>query len=91
MGALLGDMTRGSKSARALYTERVKRSLAFFSALVPSSQRPDKRGRALLILTALLGALNLSRAVSDPNLSREILHRVREELIDLVKPESHTG
>jgi TetR/AcrR family transcriptional repressor of nem operon len=91
MGALLGDMTRGSKSARALYTERVKRSLAVFSALPPSSQRSDKRGRALLILTALLGALNLSRAVSDPNLSREILQGVREELIGLVKPESHTG
>ena len=89
MGALLGDMTRGSKSARALYTERVKRSLAFFGALLPSSQRSDKRGRALLILTALLGALNLSRAVSDPNLSREILQGVREELIGLVKPESH--
>ena len=91
MGALLGDMTRGSKSARALYTERVKRTLAFLSALLPSSQRPDKRRRALLILSALLGALNLSRAVSDPNFSREILHRVREELIGLVKPESHTG
>jgi TetR/AcrR family transcriptional repressor of nem operon len=90
MGALLGDITRGSKSARALYTERVKRSLGFFSALLPSS-RPDKRGRALLILSALLGALNLSRAVSDPNFSREILHRVREELIGLTKTESHTG
>jgi TetR/AcrR family transcriptional repressor of nem operon len=89
MGALLGDMTRGSKSARALYTERVKRTLAFLSALLPSSQRPDKRGRALLILSALLGALNLSRAVSDPNLSREILHRVREELIGLVKAGPH--
>ena len=89
MGALLGDMTRGSRSARALYTERVKRSLAFFSALLPSSQRPDKRVRALLILSALLGALNLSRAVSDPNLSREILHRVREELIDMVKSGPH--
>jgi len=91
MGALLGDMTRGSKSARALYTERVKRSLAFFSALLPSSQRSDKRRRVLLVLSALLGALNLSRAVSDPNLSREILHGVREELIGLVKQESHTG
>jgi len=90
MGALLGDMTRGSKSARALYTERVKRSLAFFSSLLPSSQRPDRRGRALLILSALLGALNLSRAVSDPDLSREILRDVREELIGLVKAESHT-
>ena len=91
MGALLGDMTRGSKSARVLYTARVKRSLAFSSALLPSNQRSDKRRRALLILSALLGAINLSRAVSDPNLSREILHGVREELIGLVKPESHTG
>jgi TetR/AcrR family transcriptional repressor of nem operon len=91
MGALLGDMTRGSKSARALYTARVKRSLAFSSALLPSSQRGDKRGRALLILSALLGAINLSRAVSDPNLSREILDSVREELIGLVKPGSSTG
>ena len=85
MGALLGDMSRGSKSARALYTERVKRSLAFFGSLLPSRQRSDKRGRALLILTALLGALNLSRAVSDPNLSREILHGVRDQLIGLVE------
>src|SRR3984957_15841027 len=91
MGALLGDMTRGSKSARALYTARVKRSLAFSSALLPSSQRSDKRRRAVLILSALLGAINLSRSVSDPNLSREILREVREELIGLVKPESHTG
>src|ERR1700734_3851866 len=52
MGALLGDVTRGSKSARALYTERVNRSLAFFGSLLPSSKRSDKRGRALLILTA---------------------------------------
>ena len=91
MGALVGDMTRGSKSARALYTARVKRSLAFFSALLPSNRRSDKRRRALLILSALLGAINLSRAVSDPNLSREILHAVREELIDLVKQGSHTN
>ena len=90
MGALVGDMTRGSKSARALYTARVKRSLAFFSALLPSNRRSDKRRRALLILSALLGAINLSRAVSDPNLSREILHGVREEMIGLVNPEFHT-
>jgi hypothetical protein len=29
--------------------------------------------------------------VSDPNLSREILHGVREELIGLVRPGAHTG
>jgi TetR/AcrR family transcriptional regulator, transcriptional repressor for nem operon len=91
MGALLGDMTRGSKSARTVYTARVKRSLAFSSALLPSSPPSDKRARALLILSALLGAINLSRAVSDPTLSGEILREVREQLIELVKPGSHPG
>jgi TetR/AcrR family transcriptional repressor of nem operon len=91
MGALLGDVARGSKSARALYTARVKRSLAFSSALLPSTPRSNKRGRALLILSALLGAINLSRAVSDANLSRGILEGVREELIGLVQPGSHAG
>src|SRR5580700_5166410 len=40
MGALVGDVARGSKSVRALYTERVKRSVAFASALL----RPGERG-----------------------------------------------
>jgi TetR/AcrR family transcriptional regulator, transcriptional repressor for nem operon len=87
MGALLGDIGRGSKSARAVYSERVKRSLTFTSALLPSGPRSDKRGRALLILSALLGAINLSRAVSDPDFSRELLHSVRDQLISLVNPD----
>src|ERR1700746_2932783 len=45
MGALLGDMTRGSKSVRVLYTTRLKRTLAFSNALLPSSQGGDKRRR----------------------------------------------
>ena len=83
MGALLGDMSRASKSAKTVYTARVKHSLAVTAGLLPSEENADKRGRALLILTSLLGALNLSRAVSDPNLSREILDQVRQQLVDL--------
>src|SRR6202453_1506497 len=41
MAALLGDVTRASTYARALYTERVKRIAAFTSALLSSSQRGD--------------------------------------------------
>src|ERR1700677_1772809 len=66
MGALLGDMSRASKSAKTVYTTRVKHSLAVTAGLLPSEESADKRGRALLILASLLGALNLSRAVSDP-------------------------
>jgi hypothetical protein len=34
----------------------------------------------------MLGAINLSPAVSDPSLSREILERTRDQLIGLNKP-----
>jgi TetR/AcrR family transcriptional repressor of nem operon len=83
MGALLGDMSRASKSAKTVYTARVKRNLAITAGLLPFEENADKRGRALLILSSLLGAINLSRAVSDPILSREILHQVRQQLLDL--------
>jgi TetR/AcrR family transcriptional regulator, transcriptional repressor for nem operon len=83
MGALLGDMSHASKSAKTVYTARVKHSLAVTASLLPSEENADKRGRALLIFTSLLGALNLSRAVSDPTLSREILEQVRQQLLDL--------
>jgi len=45
----------------------------------------DRRSRAILTISAMLGAINLSRAVSDPNLSREILQRTRDQLISLNK------
>ncbi len=54
--------------------------------LVGQAAEAAKGGRALLILSALLGAINLSRAVSDPDLSREILYGVRDQLIGLANP-----
>ena len=86
LGALLGDMSRASRSAKAVYTERFKRTLAYSTGLVPPKGNSDRRARAILTISAMLGAINLSRAVSDPNLSREILQRTRDELISLNKP-----
>ena len=86
LGALLGDMTRASRSAKAVYTERLKRTLAYSTGLVPPKGNSDRRARAILTISAMLGAINLSRAVSDPNLSREILQQTRDQLISLNKP-----
>jgi hypothetical protein len=55
MGALLGDMSHASKSAKTVYTARVKRSLVFTAGLLPSEEDADKRGRALLILSGPWG------------------------------------
>ena len=86
LGALLGDMSRASRSAKAVYTARLKRSLANSTGLVPPNGTSDRRARAILMISAMLGAINLSRAVSDPNLSREILERTRDQLISFNKP-----
>jgi TetR/AcrR family transcriptional regulator, transcriptional repressor for nem operon len=85
LGALLGDMSRASRSAKAVYTARLKRSLAYSTGLVPPNGTSDQRSRAILMMSAMLGAINLSRAVSDPNLSREILQQTRDQLISLNK------
>jgi TetR/AcrR family transcriptional repressor of nem operon len=86
LGALLGDMSRASRSAKTVYTARLKRSLAYSTGLVPPNGTSDRRARAILMISAMLGAINLSRAVSDPNLSREILQQTRNQLITLNKP-----
>ena len=86
LGALLGDMSRASRSAKAVYTERLKRTLAYSTGLVPPKGNSDRRARAILTISAMLGAINLSRAVSDANLSREILQQTRDQLISLNKP-----
>ena len=86
LGALLGDMSRASRSAKAVYTARLKRSVAYSTGLVPANGTSDRRSLAILILSAMLGAINLSRAVSDPNLSLEILQRTRDQLVSLNKP-----
>ena len=86
LGALLGDMPRASRSAKAAYTERLKRTLAYSTGLVPPNGNSDRRARAILTISAMLGAINLSRAVSDANLSREILQQTRDQLISLNKP-----
>jgi len=79
-------MSRASRSAKAVYTERLKRTLAYSTSLVPPNGASDRRARAILTISAMLGAINLSRAVSDPNLSREILEQTRDQLISLNKP-----
>jgi hypothetical protein len=53
-----------------------KRTLAYSTGLVPPNGTSDRRARAILMISAMLGAINLSRAVSAPTFSREILNRL---------------
>jgi AcrR family transcriptional regulator len=75
MSAELGQ--RGQASP--ITDEVVRNRLALIEA---SLQGEDAAQQSVLILSALVGALILSRSVNDPELSDRLLHSTRELLIE---------
>ncbi|WP_246793776.1 TetR/AcrR family transcriptional regulator [Burkholderia perseverans] len=80
--ALVNDTARSTDSTRQAYTDRLEASLALLAGQLPEGTR-DQRAKALLIYSACIGAMGLSRAVPDAALSSEILDTVAAELIAL--------
>jgi TetR/AcrR family transcriptional repressor of nem operon len=72
--ALGGDAARADETIRAAYTAQVRRYLGRLGELMDS-------GDDTVALSTLVGAVLLSRAVSDPDLSERILRDAREALV----------
>jgi len=80
IGALAGEIARRGKRTRALFTEEIRNAFRLIADLTPGKDQGPARSRAILTLSALVGAIGLSRAISDEALSREILKTVGELL-----------
>ena len=80
VGALAGEIARSSMRTRALLTEEIRNNFQLIADLTPAKDEAEARSRAILTLSALVGAIGLSRAVTDEGLSREILKTVGELL-----------
>jgi TetR/AcrR family transcriptional regulator, transcriptional repressor for nem operon len=80
IGALAGDVARSNKRIRSLVTERIRTTVELIASLLAEKNEESARKQAALIFSALVGALALSRAVSDESFSDEILESVRELL-----------
>jgi TetR/AcrR family transcriptional repressor of nem operon len=84
LSALARDIARGGKQIRSLLTKRVKSHLELLANLLPQDDRMA-RSKAILTVSALLGAIELARAVSDEKLSQEILESTHELLRQLAR------
>ena len=71
------EMLRQSDEARAAFTAGLESTLALLSRLLPGETDSARRRRSLGLLALMTGALALSRAVSDPRLSDEMLDAAR--------------
>jgi TetR/AcrR family transcriptional repressor of nem operon len=77
--ALAAEIGRSSKQTRALATEQIRNDIHLLARLIAGSNGNDQdaaRSKAILVFSALLGALISSRVVSDEAFSREILKSV---------------
>ena len=71
--ALGSDMVRQPRSVRRAFTEGLRVRLDALGKLLPGRSAAARREKALATMAGLVGALMLSRAVDDPNLSDDIL------------------
>jgi TetR/AcrR family transcriptional regulator, transcriptional repressor for nem operon len=78
--ALAPEIARSDKRTRSLTSEQVRGDVQLIATLLPGRDKRAARSRAILIFSALVGAMSLARAVSDEALSREILETVGELL-----------
>ena len=79
VGALAGDVARSKKRTRTLATKQIFERIEWLARSIREAGEEDKavlRSQAIVTLCALVGAITTARAVSDEQLSREILKTV---------------
>jgi TetR/AcrR family transcriptional repressor of nem operon len=79
---LAGELARESPAARRVLTVQFEGLLAFLGEHVADRRGVSRRGQAMAVLSCLVGALMLSRAVDDPVTSGEILAAARRHLTE---------
>ncbi|MFD1561704.1 TetR/AcrR family transcriptional regulator [Paraburkholderia silviterrae] len=84
IAALANDVSRSTDETREIYTNRVRRIMEQISKALPTEDSASKRSEAALIVSACIGAITLSRAISDPKLSKQVLDGTLAKVLDLL-------
>ena len=77
LAAIGSELSRTDKTTREAATEGFKRLVA---VLAGKSKTQDARRRALVAVATMIGAVTMSRVVTDAGLSAEILHAAEKSL-----------
>ena len=90
VAALAGDAPRKSADVQVQFRAQIERNLEALTVALETGGAglagAEARATALLVLSALYGALIMARAVGDSPLSREVLQSVRKQLLNLTGP-----
>jgi TetR/AcrR family transcriptional repressor of nem operon len=78
--ALGSDAARQGASVKAAFEEGIKAYLEVLSPLLPQTDGEETNGKAMVVLSTMVGALTLSRAVNDPDLAQAFLNAAVEHV-----------
>jgi TetR/AcrR family transcriptional repressor of nem operon len=81
IAGLVTDVSRAPEAVRDLYTERVMRVIDTLVKAFPDGDSGTRRSEATFIFTSCIGAICLSRAVSDPKLSKQIIEDALSQIL----------
>lgn len=82
MAALGCELPRQAPALRRVFTTALRDRVARLARLLPGHDKAPPEDEALALLSSLVGALILARAVEDEALSDQILSAARESLLD---------
>ena len=68
--ALGSDAARQGASVKAAFEEGIKAYLEVLGPLLPKTDGEDSNRKAMVVLSTMVGAMTLSRAVNDPDLAQ---------------------
>ncbi|WP_063708761.1 TetR family transcriptional regulator [Bradyrhizobium centrolobii] len=81
--ALAAEIARHPKATRDVFTGKISDIIALMAQQIRHGSADERRRKAIAIYAAMVGALQLSRAVNDRQLSEEILENAVEAALDL--------
>ena len=86
LAALGSDMARASPKTKEAYETRIERLVGALADGFDAGPKKDRRARARSLFSTMLGALTLSRAMSDADEVDEFLSQVRANLLRELAP-----
>lgn len=81
--ALVAEIARHPKATRDTFTDKISDIIVLMAAQIRQGSEDERRRKAIAIYATMVGALQLSRAVNDRQLSEEILENAVDAAINL--------
>lgn len=78
--SLTEEVARQPKKVRKVFTDTIRIRLAEIARAAPGATAAERSENGITALASLMGAIMLARAVTDADLSDQILHAVRKSI-----------